>query len=172
MGTLYQFLLLKSVCRHFVRRYFILMYYTTHHLAYEIGLSSVIHAFVDYMLRGLYKLIKFSTSVLVISVDVACLSGTTAKYLVSKSCIVDIYECPLSVVGSDPTISIDILSNAVPGISVRSMGCYVDYFFQLEISAFLYILLYFQLHIWPEIIMTDSVVRFYKIVRLRPYDLL
>jgi len=54
---------------------------------------SVIHAF-----DVVYGLINFSTSALAIFADVACFSGTVAKYLVSKSCIAGIYKCPLSVV--------------------------------------------------------------------------
>jgi len=33
-------------------------------------------------------------------------TATATEYSVSKSCIVNIYECPLSVVASDPTILI------------------------------------------------------------------
>jgi hypothetical protein len=46
-------------------------------------------------------------------------------WLVSRSYIVSIYVFPLSVVGSGPTISINTLSNAMPGVSVSTMGCRV-----------------------------------------------
>jgi len=45
------------------------------------------------------------------------LNGTATEYFVSKSCIVSIYQCPLSVIGSGPMISIVTLLNAVPGVS-------------------------------------------------------
>jgi len=89
-----------------------------HIILMKFGPWSVIHVF-----GAVYGLINFSTSALTISDDVACLSGT--EYLVSKSYIMSIYECPLSVIGSGPTISIDILSNAVSDVSVRIIGCRV-----------------------------------------------
>jgi len=70
----------------------------------KFGSWSVIHAF-----DVVYGLINFSTSASAISVDVACFSGTVAKYLVSKSCIAGIYKCPLSVVS---------LSGAIPQYSL------------------------------------------------------
>jgi hypothetical protein len=74
---------------------------------------------------AVYGLINFSTNASPISNDVAFLSGTATEYLVSRHWIVSIYEFSLSVVRSDPTISIDTLSNAVPGVSVSTMDCRV-----------------------------------------------
>jgi len=64
-------------------------------LLMEFGPWSVIHTF-----GAVYGLINFSTSASAISADVACLSGTAIENLISKSFIVSIYECPLSVVES------------------------------------------------------------------------
>lgn len=52
-------------------------------------------------------------------------SGTASEYLVSRSCMVRIYVFPCAVVGRGPTMSIETLSNALPGVSVRIMGCLV-----------------------------------------------
>jgi len=53
------------------------------------------------------------------------LVDTATKFLVSKSCIVNIYEYSLSIVGSGPMVFIDILSNVIPGVSVGTIGCRV-----------------------------------------------
>jgi len=86
-------------------RYFIFMCYMIYHVVYEIRTFICNPSFRR-------RLINFSTSASAISNDVACLSGTAAEYLVNKSCIVSIYEGPLSIVASNFTISINILSNA------------------------------------------------------------
>jgi len=113
MGKLYRSIWLRSIYRSFIHRYFMLMCYVTHHIAYEIR---------DLICNSSFRhgLINFFMNASAIFDDVACLSAID---LVSKFCIVSIYE--LSVVESRLTISIDTLSNARSGISVRTIDCRV-----------------------------------------------
>jgi len=52
----------------------------------------------------------------------ACFRGIAKEYLVKRSWIVRMYRLPELVDGSGPIISIDILSKAAPGVSVRIIG--------------------------------------------------
>jgi len=69
--------------------------------------------------------IKWSTNALAISIAVAYFKGSAREYLVKRSCIVRIYVLPVRVSGSEPIMSIEILSNAAHGVSVIIIGCRV-----------------------------------------------
>jgi len=100
---------------------------------------------VTQALDGVYGLINFSTRVSTIFDDVACLNGIATEYLVSRSCIVSIYVCPISVVESGLTISIETLSDVVSGVSVKP--CAIEFLSVLtflinNLGIFLYTLVF------------------------------